>query len=132
MTMNQICVCTLIFNEDNTKILAVSRKNDNTILGLPGGKYEKDLDGISYLNTAERETLEETGYVIVCTENSYVAIDCYDNIVITYLANINKSIPQKEVQETGIVAWTNPIEVTKGVFGNYNKEMFNHFGIKYD
>ena len=27
MTMNQICVCTLIFNEDNTKILTVSRKN---------------------------------------------------------------------------------------------------------
>ena len=130
--MTKICVCTLIFNEDNTKILTVSRKNDNTIWGLPGGKYEKDLDGISYLNTAERETLEETGYVIVCTENSYVAIDCYDNIVITYLANINKSIPQKEVQETGIVAWTNPIEVTKGVFGNYNKEMFNHFGIQYN
>ena len=61
-----------------------------------------------------------------------MAIDCYDNIVITYLANINKSIPQKEVQETGTVAWTNPIEVTKGVFGNYNKEMFNHFGIQYD
>jgi 8-oxo-dGTP pyrophosphatase MutT (NUDIX family) len=53
--------CTLVVNPKTRKILATSRKNNHSDLGLPGGKV--DIGETSF-QAAVRELWEETGYVI--------------------------------------------------------------------
>ena len=51
--------CVILVNEDG-KILSVSRKDDHSKLGLPGGKVDES-DGTDYKGAAIREVKEETG-----------------------------------------------------------------------
>ena len=126
--MNQICVCGLINHPNNPDLyLAVSRKNNPNDFGLFGGKYEKNLDGFNYKNTAIREALEETGYDIIVFDESFIDIDS-ENIVITYLGKSDTTNP-KQVLEEGIVKWCTKEELIKGSFGIYNEKMFKHFNL---
>ena len=129
--MTQICVCGLINHPNNPDLyLAVSRKNNPNDFGLFGGKYEKNLDGFNYKNTAIREALEETGYDIIVFDESFIDIDS-ENIVITYLGKSDTTNP-KQVLEEGIVKWLSASQLITGSFADYNKKMFDFFGIKYD
>ena len=129
--MTQICVCGLINHPNNPDLyLAVSRKNNPNDFGLFGGKYEKNLDGFNYKNTAIREALEETGYDIIVFDESFIDIDS-ENIVITYLGKTDTTNP-KQVLEEGIVKWLSASQLITGSFADYNKKMFDFFGIKYD
>lgn len=124
---NNSCACALITLDD--KVLAVSRKDDSTAFGLPGGKKESN-EILS--QTAIRETLEETGYhIIIDPWNPFLD---FENGVfcITYKAKIDSSRPQQPINEKGVVAYKNPQTLIDGPFGTYNKDMFDHFGIKYD
>ena len=129
--MTQICVCGLINHPNNPDLyLAVSRKNNPNDFGLFGGKYEKNLDGFNYKNTAIREALEETGYDIIVFDESFIDIDS-ENIVITYLGKTDTTNP-KQVLEEGTVKWLSASQLITGSFADYNKKMFDFFGIKYD
>ena len=129
--MTQICVCGLINHPNNPDLyLAVSRKNNPNDFGLFGGNYEKNLDGFNYKNTAIREALEETGYDIIVFDESFIDIDS-ENIVITYLGKTDTTNP-KQVLEEGIVKWLSASQLITGSFADYNKKMFDFFGIKYD
>ena len=129
--MTQICVCCLINHPNNPDLyLAVSRKNNPNDFGLFGGNYEKNLDGFNYKNTAIREALEETGYDIIVFDESFIDIDS-ENIVITYLGKTDTTNP-KQVLEEGIVKWLSASQLITGSFADYNKKMFDFFGIKYD
>ena len=129
--MTQICVCGLINHPNNPDLyLAVSRKNNPNDFGLFGGKYEKNLDGFNYKNTAIREALEETGYDIIVFDESFIDIDS-ENIVITYLGKTDTT-NSKQVLEEGIVKWLSASQLITGSFADYNKKMFDFFGIKYD
>lgn len=129
--MQNVCACTLIINPETNKILAVSRKGDPSKLGLPGGKFESSLDNYSFTFTAIRETLEETGYTVFIPDPSkcFYARDQYHNIVYTYIAYIDVTVPRKEVKEEGHVAWASASELIEGPFGEYNSKLFSVFNI---
>ena len=62
--------------------------------------------------------------------DSFIDIDS-ENIVITYLGKTDTTNP-KQVLEEGIVKWLLASQLITGSFADYNKKMFDFFGIKYD
>ena len=100
------------------------------ILDYLAENMKKNLDGFNYKNTVIREALEETGYDIIVFDESFIDIDL-ENIVITYLGKSDTTNP-KQVLEEGLVKWCTKEELITGSFADYNKKMFDFFGIKYD
>ena len=118
--------CVLVFSEDGTKILAVSRKDDPHAFGIPGGKVDPNE---SFLDAAIRETLEETGYHVNVNKHSannpFIIEDGYGYIVHTFLATIDKNKPrlQTSEKETGRVAYVTRDDLFNGPFSTYNKHL---------
>lgn len=131
--MTQICVCGLINHPNNPDLyLAVSRKNNPNDFGLPGGKFEKD--DIRYDWGLEREIIEETGLKTILNTNELFTDIENNNIVLTYKGIIHyKEHPDEiKTEETGEVKWLLASQLITGSFADYNKKMFDFFGIKYD
>lgn len=131
-----ICICVLVQHPiDNNLFLAVSRKDNPTDFGLPGGKYEHE--DMYYHETGERETLEETGYEVYTLVGDMFenAEPMLDNYVFTYRGylcrpnDIHEDIKPANPDETGVVKWLPASELIIGSFSEYNKAMFKHFGI---
>ena len=61
MCVKKYAVCALVLNSEGL-ILGVSRKDDHTAFGVPGGKVE---DNETVVEALHREMLEETGYHII-------------------------------------------------------------------
>jgi 8-oxo-dGTP pyrophosphatase MutT (NUDIX family) len=116
-------------------ILAVSRRYDKTIFGLPGGKFspeEPDNDKDTK-DTAIRETEEETSVVVKDCVFLYERVelgggpnpvDYYSRV---YYATDWEGIPQNS--EEGEVKWLTAEELTstKAAFGDYNRKTLNIF-----
>lgn len=119
--------CALVLIIRNNKILGVSRKNDHTDIGLPGGKCEL---GETFRDCAVRETAEETDFTIKLLDNKpFDGIDMGLSCR-TYLAEITGKVSQaRDPSETGLVGFFDKQELLDGSFGEYNKHMFKHFGI---
>ena len=114
------CLVLTCYNDENLRILSVSRKTDPNAIGLPGGGIEQDE---TPLQAAIRETYEETGITINpnrCVP-IYEAIDSTGIGVITYL-HMGSLDAVAVSKEQGIVRWVEPIELwTTGPFVEYNK-----------
>jgi 8-oxo-dGTP pyrophosphatase MutT (NUDIX family) len=119
--MNYEAACVLAI--ENGKVLAVSRKNDPTAFGLPGGKVEP---GDTTRKTARLELLQETGYDIAEEDLMLIYVGKSDDkyTCYTYLANcsLSERHPVSE-DETGIVEWITPNILINGPFGKYNRQM---------
>jgi len=105
------------------KVLAVSRKNDPTQMGLPGGKVDA---GETWIDTVLREVKEETGLDVNVVAHLY---DRHDEGFLgkTFLCEIIGEIPQDfQTNESGRVAWVEWQELFDGPFGVYNRNLFNH------
>lgn len=121
--MEKIKVATVLIPREDGKILMVSRKDNHTDFGLPGGKMD-DVDNGDILETARRECLEESGIEI--DKNSLILLyqgvdgvlndkyDCYCYLAQSYSGEINNSL------EEGVVQWGDPQLVIEGTFGMYN------------
>ncbi len=104
----------------NEKILSVSRKDDLTSFGLPGGKIDSNESSKA---AAARELLEETGIKINEEDLTliYSGNDSTGKLVDTYLAKDNEQDPQQI--EAGIIRWSTWDELCTGIFGDYNREV---------
>lgn len=121
--------CVLVWSEDRTKILAVSRKNDKTAFGIPGGKVDS---GETFLEAAIRETLEETGYTVQISPTSMLNpfeshIDGY--LTQTFVATIQEGVEKKQthVEETGVVSFIATEVLLQGPFAKYNEQLLEWY-----
>ena len=109
-------------------VLGVSRKTDHNDFGLIGGKMEEG--DISPMDTAIRETLEETGLRIFNIKLVF-AIHKGGNMGYTYLADYEGEINHNEPH---VVKWVPFETLINGSFGKYNKmvgESLDDMGVKY-
>lgn len=119
-------VCVLL--EKDGKFLSVSRKDDPTDFGLPGGKLDF---GETLIQCAIREAKEETGYDLsIDPYNPFLKIDENGMFTITFRASFSNGTTRSEIseEETGRVDFVTNEQLCNGSFGTYNKEMLEHFG----
>lgn len=116
--------CVLIENKDG-QILAVSRKDDFTKFGLPGGKTDP---GETDEQAARRELYEETGISVSMislrkifedTDDFEYWTTCY-YVCLLYVPDIDNN----SLQEKGKVAWVDREVLTSGIFGRFNTKLF--------
>ena len=101
-------------------VLCVSRKDDHTNFGLPGGKMDPEDDGDPRI-TAIRECKEETGLDVYNLDLVY-AIHKYGNMSYTYLANYTGEINHNEPH---LVKWGTFKDLIEGSFGEYNNLVYS-------
>ncbi len=119
----------VVLINDEGYVLGVSRKDNHTDFGIIGGKME-EIDLGDPLNTAIRETIEETG-LIVSNLRLVFATHKDGNMGYTYIAEYKGEINHNEPH---VVKWVTFSELIKGKFGEYNKmvgESLDDMGIKY-
>lgn len=124
--MKKRAVTILLHNEDGL-ILGVSRKDDHTSFGLPGGKCE---DGESDVEAIVRETKEETGLDVTNVRPYFTRADDEFDCV-TFIGNYSGDI---KTSESGLVKWVSWGELEAGKFGEYNRALHAYFDTehKYD
>jgi mutator protein MutT len=119
----QAAIC-LIMSDDGM-ILAVSRKDNPTDFGLPGGK-------IDFAETAEeaakRELWEETGLTASSLIKVFVHTDADGYETTTFLCDAEGEI---KTDESGVIRWVKPNVLLQGCFASYNKKLFKHLNILY-
>ena len=123
-------VCVLY--EKDGQFLSVSRKDDPTDFGLPGGKLDEDE---TLIQCARRELLEETGYLLqISPWNPFFMVDENGMFTITFKATVLEGVGKEvvfsidEEKETGVVSFVDKEKLCNGSFGTYNQTMLNHFG----
>lgn len=114
--------CVLIVSDDGM-VLAVSRKNDPTDLGLPGGKVDPGEDDET---AAARELKEETGLIADRLKKVFVETDSTGYLTTTFFAEVSGEINTKE---SGVIRWVKPSVLMQGTFAEYNRKLFKRVGI---
>ena len=114
-------------------ILGISRRHDKNIYGLPGGKFDPEAGDLDTMDTAIRETREETGIIVKHTMFIYERVELGDGsnkedfFSRCYYALEWAGEPTNS--EEGEVKWLTAKEVTstKAAFGDYNKKTLDVF-----
>lgn len=114
--MEKRAAVALIYNEDRTKILGVTRKDNFSQWGLPGGKVDP---GESFFQAVIREVKEETGLNV--TEAKFIFERLDDGFIgRTFLCKCEGEI---HTTEAGKVDWITFKELKEGPFGIYNANL---------
>lgn len=113
-------------------ILSISRRDDKTKFGLPGGKLELNE---TPAQAACRETLEETGVIVKMVSEIFrreeVNTDGEMFYTYCYYALAWNGTPKDS--EEGTVTWLtdNELTVTHGAFPDYNRATLDAFKLQY-
>lgn len=125
-----VCILITRDTEDGgVEVLAVSRKDDSTKFGLPGGKCEL---GEARMAAARRELKEETGLDATVFDPVFTR-DCLGHDTYrstTFRVKHYYGLPGNRPGE-GVVRWVSPEVLVNGPFGEYNRALFNVVGISY-
>lgn len=124
----------LIINQG--MILGISRREDQTIFGLPGGKFDPDREPTpdkDTRDTAINETREETSVIVKQCEFIYRRDEParysggLDFHTYCYYATSWEGTPTNS--EEGLVKWLTAEELTstKAAFPDYNRRTLNRF-----
>lgn len=125
MTPKFTAACILIKNPENSdEFLAVARKNDGNVFGLPGGKVE---DNESIIAAALREGKEETGLDFINLVLLFSRIDDNKNMCVTYLAEIIQGSIINPRPGEAPVKWVTRDILKSGPFGEYNAALFEEY-----
>lgn len=130
--MRDASVMLIIFNG---LILAVSRRNNSNLFGLPGGKREPDE---THMEAAVRETKEETGITVKSCVKIFERVEepiTPDGLPFyTHCFYATEWSGRPVNSEEGVVEWMFESELTrtleeggKGAFANYNKQTLAAF-----
>lgn len=118
-------VTALVINEVD-QILSVSRKDNHTDFGLPGGKIEpNELPEVAL----KRELCEETGLIVEEMHELFNAPTFSERDELyctTFYVTKYSGVPQS--LEGAVVTWLDKNELVseKSSFANYNKRLFEH------
>lgn len=118
----QQAACCLVFGGDGT-VLAVSRKDDPTAFGLPGGKVDP---GETPERAATRELEEETGLLALSARLVYVRHDASGFTTSTFVCDVAGDL---DTDEAGVVRWVRPSALFDGPFGDYNRKLWARLGL---
>ena|ERR1035437_3875025 len=116
---------TLLYLNDEGKILSVSRKDNHLAVGMPGGKVD---DNETKEDALIREVFEETGYEIYDLVYFFSVFDGHYNCTTftARIANIGCPLPVNK-KETGKVSWITWDDFKKGPFSDYNSALEKHY-----
>src|SRR5579864_8999490 len=112
-------------------ILAISRRYNKMVFGLPGGSFDSSLGDITPIDTACRETREETGLVVKQAHFIYQRVELGDGAnqvdFESYCYYATQWEGEPKDSEEGTVKWLTAEEVTstKAAFGGYNRAMLD-------
>lgn len=117
----------ILIENELGEFLCVSRKDNHNLFGLPGGKSES---GETPLDTAIRETREETGFDLL--GNNLPLIFSKQNnsaISFTFYAKVKKNEFKINHDEPHIVKWGTSEDLINGAFPEYNKALLDNYNL---
>lgn len=114
---------TVLCVAEDGKVLAVSRRDDPTAFGLPGGKVDP---GESPMEAAARELYEETGLTATDLNPVFVRSEGDGYTTTTFVGKVSGNI---KTDEEGVVRWVDREVLFNGPFGEYNRKLFAKLGL---
>jgi 8-oxo-dGTP diphosphatase len=118
-----MAACVLIWHDDG-RVLGVSRRDDPTAFGLPGGKVDS---GETPDEAAARELYEETGLTITDLSLIHQRTSPGEDDYVTYVYT-GKVSGEIDTDEEGVVQWVDIQTLLDGPFGEYNRGLFEKLG----
>lgn len=126
--VENVAAADILYQREDSKILMVSRKDDETLFGLPGGKADP---GESMIEAACREYNEETGVLFQPDDLRllYGGTSTYRGVtynVITFEA-VRPPVGEPSTQPgEGIIRWGSWDDLTTGPFAGYYRGLYEH------
>lgn len=123
--INKMRTASFLIENELGEFVCVSRKDNHDIFGLPGGKSEGEE---SILETAKRETSEETGIIIPeeFKGNPVYFRECDGYMSYTFHIKVTKDEITFNHNEPHVVKWGTREDLENGPFGDYNKQLFDN------
>lgn len=128
ITTMPLAACCVVIRDG--KVLCVSRRDNPSVFGLPGGKLDSSVMEFPE-ETAQRELREETG--ITASDMRFIlAMRCYGvnggetYYAYAFLAEVSDDEMSKLTPEQGLsLRWMTPEELQASTcFADYNAEVF--------
>lgn len=123
----------LVVDEVSNEVLGFYSKISGYKCGLPFGKCDPGEDAAT---TAVRECLEETGYVVELEDcEPFVRYTAKDEKCYAFKAKILGVNKHNLTPGEGYPKWVKPSVLSSedtGRFPQYLRELFDHFGVKYE